>query len=369
MYGKMIHTYRIMLLQQPPPQGASSGVLWFFIGILVTIFLLAGASWYKNLQKQRQRPRVHFFDPVHYQFRTLGFFVKFENINIRTEQQHILRRWAIVIDNGRGTNYYLIPSYGSREDMVINPNPYTYCVFGWWLGTGADGRGVHQQWINDVYDSHYYQIEGEPLLLPNNILLCRPIWRRDMSHAMFVNDIYSIRGIWDVLRTGTDANIQQIQQIFDSSIKFRQSLIQTATDHVKTGWASFLRIWDAMCEERTVVQKVIGRLMHISAAKVSQAGFTQALQSGSLKSMVENASSFQNAMDSLNSMFGNVTMSQDMAAMLEQKINQKQEQLGVAHQQLNKKDQEIDELVTMIQNRGASSSRPKKEPSNEPVVV
>jgi len=346
-----VYHYKVnkkMLVQTRPSIEGVGGkeVVFIIIGMGIIFLILFFWKIWNKVMKARERPNVFFIDLSTHRVRYMGQFVERMDFDLEVEKGNRKSFWGIKTSTNNDF-LYIVPSFGSWEDMVMwdqdNLKGFIF-ILGILIGTGQEGIDIHQQWMNDAFPSDIYDFD-QPTAIPNQFVLCKPLWNRNMEKAAFHQNVMSIHNVFTLFHKMIVIQDQQLNLVSDRFGNLLITRLTSATDHLLSQWEYILDAWNTMHQERTVPLFVLSQLLHISPSRVSYAGLSSALNQGGIQAAVPFLANIKETIGQVAEQVDLITLDKGNTEMLFQKVNQNREELLNLARQNAEYEQNMQQLI------------------------
>lgn len=323
-----------------------TSVLFILLGLGIAFLLFIVWKIWENIMKAKERPYVLFIDLSTNKVRYLGQYIDRVDFDIAVESGNRKSFWGIKTFGGSEYKF-IVPSFGNWEDMVMwdqrDLKTFVF-VIGKLIGTGAESTDVHQQWLDDAFPSEVYDFE-QPIAIPENFILCKPLWNRNMNRVTFQQNIMGIENVFTLFNKMINIQDHQLKMVYEHFGSLVISRISAANDHLLSQWEYILQAWNILHKERTVPLYVLTQLLHISPSRATYAALASALNQGGIQSAAPFLGNIKNTIEEVANSLDLMVMEKPNAEMLFQKVNQNKEELINLGQQNLQYEQNIRNLI------------------------
>ena len=313
-----------MIFQSVQP-GAQMLIMGFFAGFITFIILF---YTYRTFQKKLEAlkvPVVILLDLTTFKMYMVGYFVDInEDVLIPVKDGNQKSLWAVETDM-----YYVIPSHGYKEDIVIRDRSLrsVIIVLAQLIGVSRDGPEVHAEWCNDVFPPEIYTVPQKLAAIPNNYIFVRPLGQRSWIKGSLRQQMNELRHVYMDQYKTLQKYEQQMEElhIHYASLNFHR--IQSGNEMNISNWQYVLESWDYLMRERTVPLAVVSRLLNVSNTKIGYSGIHTVLSHGGFNDAAKFISAITRSVQGLTSQLGYTTVNTPILKAMTQKVNQQQDEL------------------------------------------
>jgi hypothetical protein len=232
--------------------------------------------------------------------------------------------WAVETDM-----YYVIPSYGDEEDVIIQDRNLRSVIVMLCqvIGVSRDGEEVHAEWCNDVFPPEIYNVPQKLAAIPNNFIFVRPVGQRSWIRGSLRQHMNGLRHVHAQMYKTLQKYEQQIAELHVLYGNLNLHRIQVGNEMNLSNWQYATDAWDYCMRERTLPLSSVARLLNVSNSKLAYSTLHTVLSHGGMNDASKFVSAISKSVQSLASSIGFTLVSTPIQKALNQKLYQQQNDL------------------------------------------
>jgi hypothetical protein len=303
-------------------------------------------------------PVVIVIDLTTFKMYAAGIYMGITNqVMIPVSDSVTTQLWAVQTDQ-----MYVLPSYGSKEDIIIEDSGLQNIVIMLCqvIGLSTEGDETHAEWCKDVFPPELYEVPQQLKELDHRYLFVRPLGAKNMVRTTIRQKTTSLRHVFAQSRKMMLVYEQEIKELYEYQNQLFSHLIHSGNQIAISNWQSNVEIYDTLLKERQTPLEGMARLLHIPQTKLAYSSLNAVLSHGGMSDAARFVGSLNQSLQGLANSMNMTIVNSSIQRAVTAKANQMQGDLFAARDQ---RERAIEVAKQLAESARLQDDRKQSQPA------